>query len=84
MDKEFVPHTTKNLNDEVTVLFKDEHNFVELTITLEDLIRMTEEELFELLEERENPCTCTLSESQTFCECQSAFEQFEIVGINFK
>lgn len=73
----------KKLNDEVIVLFKDGFNFAELKITLQDLIQKTEEELFELLEDREAPCTCTLSESQNFCECQGAFEQYEIIGVYF-
>ena len=69
------------LNTNVSVLFKSGFNFVELKITLGDLIQKTEEELFELLEEREAPCTCTLSESQNFCECGGAFEDYEIVEI---
>jgi hypothetical protein len=71
------------LDTTVSVLFKNKFNFVELKITLGDLIQKTEEELFELLEDRENPCTCTLSESQNFCECQCAFEDYEIVEISF-
>lgn len=72
------------LNEYVSILFKNGFNFVELKITLEDLIQKTEEELFELLEEREAPCTCTFSESQSFCDCQSAFDDYEIVEIEIQ
>ena len=71
------------LDTNVSVLFKNGFDFVELKITLKDLIQKTEEELFELLEETHNPCTCTFSESQNFCECQCAFEEYEIIEINF-
>ena len=72
------------LDTNVSVLFKNGFNFVQLEITLGDLIQKTEEELFELLEDTQNPCTCTLTESQTFCECQCVFEDFEIVGIEIQ
>jgi hypothetical protein len=69
------------LNEDVSVLFKNGFNFVELKITLQDLIQNTEEELFELLEERESPCTCNINESVPFCECGGAFDDYEIVEI---
>lgn len=73
------------LTDEVQLIFKNkEDKKVTLTITVETLLENKTEDFFEILEDEHNPCTCTISESQNYCECQCIFDDYEIVELTFK
>lgn len=73
------------LTDEVKILFKNkEGKTEELDITLDRLLDMTKDDLFEMLEDTQE-CTSSgcYTESQNFCDCGPSFEDYEIVGVSF-
>jgi len=69
------------LDDEVKIIFKnDECKIAEITITVNQLLDKTRDDLYEMLEDT-IPCTCSScnNESQNFCDCGGNFEDYEIV-----
>lgn len=69
------------LNEEVKILFKNkEGKTEEITITVNQLLESTKDDLYEMLEET-IPCTCNINESCNHCECNLNFEDYEIVEV---
>ena len=73
------------LEKNVTILFKDDsNNKAEITITVKQLLENSEDVFYEWLDNSES---CSSSgcnnESQNFCDCGSAYEDFYIYGIKF-
>jgi len=76
---------TMKLEDKVTIVFKNEQDKkAEITITVKELLENTSDEFYEWLDETE-PCTSSgcNNESQNFCDCGSAFEDYEICEVLF-
>lgn len=69
------------LDEEVKILFKNEEGKTEkITITVNQLLESTKDDLYEMLEET-IPCTCNINESCNHCECNPNFEDYEIVEV---
>ena len=69
------------LDNEVKILFKNEEGKTELiTITVNQLLEYTKDDLYEMLEETVE-CTCNINESCNHCECNPNFEDYEIVEV---
>lgn len=68
--------------DKVTLLFKNGYDFVELNITVEELLHKTAEDFYDMLE-IQHPCTSSScnNESQNFCDCGKLYGDYEIVEI---
>jgi len=71
------------LTGKVEIIFKDKKGNTErLSITLDDLIDNTREDLYDMVD-RKTPCTSSScnNESQNFCDCGSIYDDFEIIEI---
>lgn len=68
------------LTDEVKLIFENDNGLsASITITVETLLEYNQDDFYEMLEET-IPCSCT-NESQSFCECNTNFEDYNIVRI---
>jgi len=68
------------LTEEVKIIFKNPEGLKEeLTITVNELLESTKDDLYEKLE-KTRPCTSSScnNESQNFCDCGESFEDYEI------
>jgi len=71
------------LDEEVKIIFKNhEGKTAEIVVTIKQLLENTIDDFNEWLEDTK-PCTsanCN-NESQNFCDCDSAFDGYEIVEV---
>ena len=68
------------LTEEVKIIFKNsEGQKEEMTITVDELLENTKDDLYEMLENT-RPCTSAScnNESQNFCDCGGSFEDYVI------
>ena len=68
------------LTEEVKIIFKNsEGQKEEMTITVDELLENTKDDLYEMLENT-LPCTSAScnNESQNFCDCGGSFEDYVI------
>jgi uncharacterized phage protein (TIGR01671 family) len=54
--------------------------YVSDAYTIQDLLNIDEDIIFESMDDKYNPCTCQPNESVTHCECDSRFEDSVITG----
>ena len=72
--------TKMKLTEEVKIIFKNsEGQKEEMTITVDELLENTKDDLYEMLENT-RPCTSAScnNESQNFCDCGGSFEDYVI------
>ena len=75
---------TGQLDSEVTLVFKNkEGETIELGTTLKDLLERTIDDFYEDLEPTCTSSSCN-NESQNFCDCGSAYEEYEIDSVIIK
>lgn len=70
------------LNDTIEIVFNKDEDFKKVQITISDFLEKFTEDLYVILEEQENPCTCNINESTPYCECGCYFDDYKIVGFN--
>jgi hypothetical protein len=71
------------LTDKVKIVFKNPDNLTkELAITVNQLLDYSKDDLYDILEESEpcNSSSCN-NESQSFCDCVTLFEDYEIFEV---
>ena len=68
------------MSREIKFKFVIDDKFVTRAYTLDELINITGDDIFEDAEERFNPCTCNMGESWSSCECNTIFDNSRITG----